>query len=37
MRTSQAVFYAFSLFWLDGFPVPASALVKETDNQWKQI
>jgi hypothetical protein len=23
LRQSQAVFYAFSFFWLDGFAVPA--------------
>jgi len=27
LRTSQAVFYAFSFFWLDGFAVPAPAQV----------
>ena len=27
---SQAVFYAFSFFWLDGFAVPAPAQVTQT-------
>ncbi|MFZ5878553.1 MAG: hypothetical protein ACOY0R_04225, partial [Chloroflexota bacterium] len=27
LRTSQAVFYALSFFWLDGFAVPAPAQV----------
>jgi len=27
VRTSQAVFYALSFFWLDGFAVPAPAQV----------
>jgi len=26
----QAVFYAFSFFWLDGFAVPAPAQVTQT-------
>jgi hypothetical protein len=30
LRTSQAVFYAFSFFWLDGFAVPAPAQVTQT-------
>jgi hypothetical protein len=27
LRTSQAVFYALSFFWLDGFAVPTPAKV----------
>jgi hypothetical protein len=30
LRKSQAVFYAFSFFWLDGFAVPAPAQVTQT-------
>jgi hypothetical protein len=30
LRQSQAVFYAFSFFWLDGFAVPAPAQVTQT-------
>jgi len=30
LRTSQAVFYAFSFFWLGGFAVPAPAQVTQT-------
>jgi hypothetical protein len=30
LRTSQAVFYALSFFWLDGFAVPAPAQVPIT-------
>jgi hypothetical protein len=30
LRTSQAVSYAFSFFWLDGFAVPAPAQVTQT-------
>jgi len=30
LRTSQAVFYAFSFFWLDGFAVPTPAQVTQT-------
>jgi hypothetical protein len=30
LRTSQAVFYAFSFSWLDGFAVPAPAQVTQT-------
>jgi hypothetical protein len=30
LRTSQAVFYALSFFWLDGFAVPAPAQVTQT-------
>ncbi len=29
LRQSQAVFYAFSFFWLDGFAVPAPAQVTQ--------
>ena len=29
LRTSQAVSYAFSFFWLDGFTVPAPAQVTQ--------
>ena len=30
LRTFQAVFYAFSFSWLDGFAVPAPARVTQT-------
>jgi hypothetical protein len=30
LRTSQAVSYALSFFWLDGFAVPAPAQVTQT-------
>ena len=30
LRTSQAVFYALSFFWLDGLAVPAPAHVTQT-------
>jgi hypothetical protein len=30
LRQSQAVFYALSFFWLDGFAVPASAQVTQS-------
>jgi hypothetical protein len=30
LRKSQAVFYALSFFWLDGFAVPAPAQVTQT-------
>jgi len=30
LRQSQAVFHAFSFFWLDGFAVPAPAQVTQT-------
>ncbi|MFN8435352.1 MAG: hypothetical protein U0V18_15105 [Anaerolineales bacterium] len=30
LRTSQAVFYALSFFWLDGFAVPTPAQVTQT-------
>jgi hypothetical protein len=30
LRTSQAVFYALSFSWLDGFAVPAPAQVTQT-------
>jgi len=30
LRQSQAVFYAFSFFWLDGFAVPTPAQVTQT-------
>jgi hypothetical protein len=30
LRTSQAVFYAVTFFWLDGFAVPAPAQVTQT-------
>jgi hypothetical protein len=30
LRTSQAVFYTLSFFWLDGFAVPAPAQVTQT-------
>jgi hypothetical protein len=33
LRQSQAVFYALSFFWLDGFAVPAPAQVTQTVGQ----
>jgi len=30
LRKSQAVFYALSFFWLDGFAIPAPAQVTQT-------
>ncbi|MFN8400081.1 MAG: hypothetical protein U0X74_08700 [Anaerolineales bacterium] len=30
LRKSQAVSHAFSIFWLDGFAVPAPAQVTQT-------
>jgi hypothetical protein len=33
LRKSQAVFYALSFFWLDGFAVPAPAQVTQTVGQ----
>ncbi|NOH04026.1 MAG: hypothetical protein HND47_19675 [Chloroflexi bacterium] len=30
LRKSQAFFYAFAFFWLDGFAVPAPAQVTQT-------
>jgi hypothetical protein len=36
LRTSQAVFYALSFFWLDGFAVPAPAQVTQTVGQSLQ-
>ena len=30
LRTLQAVFYAVTFFWLDGFAVPAPAQVTQT-------
>jgi hypothetical protein len=30
LRTSQAVFYALSFYWLDGFAIPATAQVTQT-------
>jgi len=30
VRASQAVFYALSFFWLDGFAVPTPARVTQT-------
>jgi hypothetical protein len=35
LRKSQAVFYALSFFWLDGFAVPAPAQVTQTVGQPK--
>jgi hypothetical protein len=39
LRKSQAVSYAFSFFWLDGFAVPAPVQVTQTVGQFlaKQI
>jgi hypothetical protein len=36
VRTSQAVSYALSFFWLDGFAVPAPAQVPtgQAANRW---
>ncbi len=34
MRKSQAVFYALSFFWLDGFAVPTPAQVTQTVGQF---
>jgi hypothetical protein len=34
LRQSQAVFYALSFFWLDGFAVPAPAQVTQTVGQF---
>ncbi|MDP1624471.1 MAG: hypothetical protein Q8L64_01755, partial [bacterium] len=36
LRKSQAVFYALSFFWLDGFAVPAPAQVTQTVGQVAQ-
>jgi bifunctional DNase/RNase len=36
-RQSQAVFYALSFFWLDGFAVPAPAQVMQTVGRWQTI
>jgi len=33
LRRFQAVFYALSFFWLDGFAVPAPAQVTQTVGQ----
>jgi predicted nuclease of predicted toxin-antitoxin system len=35
LRTSQAVFYALSFFWLDGFAVPAPSQVTQTVKRAK--
>jgi hypothetical protein len=35
LRQSQAVFYALSFFWLDGFAVPAPAQVTQTVGRWR--
>jgi hypothetical protein len=35
LRTSQAVFYALSFFWLDGFAVPAPAQVTQTVGRFR--
>ncbi len=37
LRTSQAVFYAFSFFWLDGFAVPTPAQVTQTVSPLSKI
>jgi hypothetical protein len=34
LRQSQAVFYAVTFFWLDGFAVPAPAQVTQTVGQY---
>jgi len=36
LRKSQAVSYAFSFFWLDGFAVPAQAQVTQTVGRLRQ-
>ena len=36
LRQSQAVFYALSFFWLDGFAVPAPAQVTQTVGWQRQ-
>jgi hypothetical protein len=36
LRQSQAVFYALSFFWLDGFAVPAPAQVTQTVGRLAQ-
>jgi hypothetical protein len=36
LRQSQAVSYALSFFWLDGFAVPAPAQVTQTVVQKRQ-
>jgi len=35
LRKSQAVSYALSFFWLDGFAVPAPAQVTQTVGRWR--
>ena len=37
VRTSQAVFYALSFFWLDGFAVPAPAQVTQTVSPQNRV
>jgi hypothetical protein len=37
LRQSQAVFYALSFFWLDGFAVPAPAQVTQAVGRLTQI
>jgi hypothetical protein len=37
LRKSQAVSYALSFFWLDGFAVPAPAQVTQTVGQHVRI
>jgi hypothetical protein len=35
LRQSQAVFYALSFFWLDGFAVPTPAQVTQTVSPFR--
>ncbi len=37
LRQSQAVFYALSFFWLDGFAVPTPAQVTQTVSRHLQV
>jgi hypothetical protein len=37
LRKSQAVFYALSFFWLDGFAVPAPAQVTQAVGRFRQV
>jgi len=37
LRQSQAVFYALSFFWLDGFAVPAPAQVTQTVGRLSSV
>jgi hypothetical protein len=37
LRKSQAVFYALSFFWLDGFAVPAPAQVTQSVGRFLKM